>query len=134
MFTIFFAIPRSKCSVLASAALVSGNYGSCTERSSSSSFVSLSAQTVSFPSPSSRNIQAFSFPRGDSPAISQIAGVLLACSQADRFRTSSILTCWVPGQVVSVSELMSFLGPFCFLSFSSFFGFEDLGSFQCLRS
>ena len=39
MFTIFFAIPLSECSVLASAALVSGTYGSRSERSSSSSFV-----------------------------------------------------------------------------------------------
>ena len=116
VFTIFFAIPRSECSDLASAALMSG---SGSERSSSSSFVSRSAQTVSFPSPSCRNIQAVSFMRGDSPAICQVAGVLLTCSQADRFCMSSILTCWVPSQVVGFSELMSFLGPFCFPSFSS---------------
>ena len=49
----------------------------------------------------------------------QIAGVLLACSQADRICTSSILTCWEPGQVVGVLELVSFQGSFCFLSYSS---------------
>ena len=60
MFTIFFffAIPRSECSSLASATLVSGTSGSRSGLSSSASFVSRSAQTVSFPSPSSRNIQA----------------------------------------------------------------------------
>ena len=58
MFTIFFAIPRSECSVLASAALVSGTSRSRSGWSSSASFVSRSAQTVSFQSPSSRNIQA----------------------------------------------------------------------------
>ena len=46
------------CSVLASAVLVSGTSGSSSGWSSSASFVSRSAQTASFPSPSSRNIQA----------------------------------------------------------------------------
>ena len=103
MFSIFFALPRSKClgygcssselgrlsgvclstlapdttsseetlliiwgpydalcSVVASEALVPGTSGACSGRSSSTSVVSRSAQTASFPSISSGNIQAVS--------------------------------------------------------------------------
>ena len=57
---ILWSFDDPHCSVLASAALVPGTSGSSSGRSSSASFVSRSAQTASFLSPSSRNTQAVS--------------------------------------------------------------------------
>ena len=130
------------CSVLALAALVSRTSGSSSGRSRSASFVSRSALTASFPSPSSRNIQAaasfvktlqrFARSQGFSSHVAkQIAFTRRPSPRAAYQAKRSMFRSWCHSKGHSVSRpTLPKVADFLF----SFFGSKDLGSFQFLRS
>ena len=82
---VLWSPPDHHCSILASEALVSGASESGGGRSDPSSIVSRPPETTALPMSSSGSVRTVSSCVETYPAIRQVSGFLLACSQAGLF-------------------------------------------------